>query len=99
METNVPRAKRIVLTVPVAYRVAGEEEWFHGRMLNLSESGVMFGPTGLQRGKRVEVMFSTPIRVESIAPGKLICFAEVVRTTPTGHAAARFHEWRFLLET
>ena len=95
----MPRANRIALRVPIAYRVAGEEEWFQGRMLNISESGVMFGPTGLQRGKRVEVIFSTPIPVESIAPGKLICFAEVVRTTPTGLAAARFHEWRFLLES
>jgi hypothetical protein len=46
----------------------------------------------------VELIFSTPIQVGSIASGKLVCVGEVVRTTEMGVAGARFEECRFVLE-
>ena len=67
--------------------------------MNLSESGVLFGPAELQPGAEVEVILSPPIQVGSMATGKQVCAAEVVRTTETGAAAARFDECRFLLES
>jgi hypothetical protein len=38
------------------------------------------------------------MQVGSMATGKQVCAAEVVRTTDSGAAAARFDECRFLLE-
>ena len=98
MLTLLPRATRIALSVPIAYRRPRDEEWFQGRILNISESGVLFGPTGLTSGASVEVMFVAPIPIGSIASGKLICVGEVVRTTETGAAAATFAECRFVLD-
>ena len=102
MLTVVPRAERVALHLPIAYRVAtrhaAAEEWFQSRILNISESGVLFGPTSLEPGVSVEVMFSAPIQIGLMGSGKLVCVGEVVRTTETGAAGARFEECRFLLE-
>ena len=40
----------------------------------------------------------TEMAVGSLAPGKQVCVAKVVRVTECGTAAARFEECRFLLE-
>jgi hypothetical protein len=95
---NVSRAQRVDLPVPILYRRMSDDHWFQAKIVNLSESGVFFGPTELQPGALVEVMLSPPIQVGSFATGKQICAAEVVRTTETGVAAVRFGECRFLLE-
>ena len=73
------------------------DEWVETRMLNISESGVLFGAV-LEPGTPVEVVFSTPVQVGALAPGKIVCSGEVVRTTELGAVAARFEECRFLLE-
>ena len=99
MLTILPRAKRLPLAIPIAYRMEGDEEWFQSRILNISESGVLFGPTGLEPGAHVEVMLSSPVQIGAMASGRLVCVAEVVRTTEVGAAAARFDECRFLLES
>ena len=98
MPVSQRAAKRIPLTVDVSYRFVGETTWSRGRMLNVSESGVLFGPTNLVAGLAIEVAFTTPVLIGSIAPGRLICAAHVVRSTPAGGAAAQFDEWRFLLD-
>jgi hypothetical protein len=67
--------------------------------VNLSESGVLFGPAELQPGAQVEIILSPPIQVGSMATGKQMCAVEVVRATDGGAAAARFEECRFLLES
>lgn len=100
----VPRAERVTLHVPIAYRVANrrteiDAEWFQSRILNISESGVLFGPTALEQGASIEVIFASPIQIGSFGAGKLVCIGEVVRTTETGAAGARFERWRFLLES
>lgn len=98
MRAETLRAKRLTLTVPITYRLAGEDAWLQGRIVNISKSGVMFAPAAVEPGRTIEVIFSTPIPIESLAAGKLICVAEVVRTTPAGSAAARFDQCRFLIE-
>ena len=74
-------------------------DWLYSRILNLSDSGVLFGPTNLEPGTEIEVILLSPINVGSLAPGRLVCAAEVVRTTETGAAAVRFAECRFLIES
>jgi hypothetical protein len=82
----------------IMFRRAGEEDWLSGKVVNLSESGVLFGPTELTAGTSVEVLLSPPIQVGTLATGKQVCAAEVVRASDLGVAAVRFDECRFLLE-
>jgi hypothetical protein len=97
MLSSLSRARRVALPLPITYRVAGGREWLQGQIFNISESGVLFGPTRLPPGTEVEVIFSTPIQVGRMASGKQVCVAKVVRTSEVG-AAAQFEECRFLLE-
>jgi hypothetical protein len=98
MLTITPRASRVALPIPIMFRRSGEEEWLAGRVVNLSESGVLFGPTELSPGTMVEVLLSAPVQVGSFPTGKQVCAAEVVRATDVGATAVRFEECRFLLE-
>jgi hypothetical protein len=95
----VPRARRVSLPISILYRRVGEEDWHPSRVVNLSESGVLFGPSELIPGTPVEVILSPPMQVGSLPTGKQVCSAEVVRATEVGAVAARFEECRFLLET
>lgn len=99
MAKIIPRAERVSLPIPIAYRRAGEEDWLQSRIHNMSESGVLFGPTCLELGTQVEVIFSAPVPVGSILPGQLVCVGEVVRTTEVGVVGARLGQRRFLLES
>lgn len=98
MLTIIPRADRVALPMPIMYRRTGEEDWFPSRVLNISESGVLFGPTELEPGVSVELILSPPIQVGSLAPGKQVCAAEVIRATDVGAVAVRLAECRFLLD-
>jgi hypothetical protein len=95
---NVGRAPRVALSIPILYRRKDDDHWFQATVLNLSESGVLFGPTELQTGAPVEVILSPPIQVGAFATGAQVCAAQVVRTTDVGVAAVRFEECRFLLD-
>jgi hypothetical protein len=94
----VPRAQRVQLPIPILYRRPPDDQWFSAKVVNLSESGVLFGPTELQAGAAVEVMLSPPVQVGSFVTGKQVCAAAVVRTTEIGAAAVRFEERWFLLD-
>ena len=98
MLTITPRAARLSIPMLIMYRRSGDEDWLSGKVVNLSESGVLFGPTELQPGTSVEVLLSPPIQVGSLATGKQVCAAEVVRASDIGVTAVRFDECRFLLE-
>jgi hypothetical protein len=99
MLTIVPRADRVALPIPIMYRRTGEDDWYPSKVLNISESGVLFGPTELEPGIAVEVMLSPPVQVGKLAPGKQVCYAEVVRATDVGAVAVRLDECRFVLES
>ena len=96
-----PRADRVPVPIPLMYRVAGDgdDHWLQSRVSNLSETGVLFGPTSLEPGAKVELIMNAPIGVGSLAPGKILCLARVVRTTEVGATCARFEACRFLLES
>jgi len=96
---TLPRANRVALGIPIMYHRPGDDQWFHARVLNLSETGVLFAPSELQPGTPVEIILSPPVQVGGLASGKQVCAAEVVRTTEAHAVAARFHECRFLLES
>ncbi len=98
MLTIMPRAMRVLLPIPIMYRRTGDDHWFQSYVVNMSETGVLFGPSELAAGNAVEVILSTPIQVRTFATGKQICAAEVVRVTESGAVAVRFEECRFLLE-
>ena len=93
-----PRAIRIPLSIPISYRRVGDDEWFHSRVMNLSESGILFGPTELQLGAAVEVMVSPPVHVGSLSRGNQVCAGEVVRSTHIGAVAVRVRSCRFMLD-
>jgi hypothetical protein len=94
---ELPRARRIPLAVPISYRSSGSDEWLRSRIVNISESGVLFEPAALEPGRAVEIIFSSPIAIESLPVGPLICLGKVTRATAAG-AALRFEDWRFLIE-
>ena len=95
---NGDRAARVDLPIPIMYRRTTDDHWFKATVVNLSESGVLFGPTDLEPGAYVELILSPPIMVGAFATGKQVCQGEVVRTTEVGTVALRFDECRFLLE-
>ena len=99
MPPPLRRSERLVVPILLTYRIPGEAHWIHSRVLNISDSGVLFGPTTLRPGTAVEVMFSTPTDIGTLGSGRQVCAAEVVRTTDTGDAAVRFEECRFLLDS
>ena len=94
----VQRADRFRVQGPISYRAQGDEEWLLSRVVNLSESGILFGPTELRPGEDVEVIISSSLPVGSRAPGTHVCAGKVVRTTEIGTVAVRFETWRALLE-
>ena len=99
MKATFPRADRVPLPISLTYRLAGDDHWMQGRVANISESGVLFGPTSLQPGARVELIIATPLAIGSLTPGKVVCVANVVRTNEVGATGARFEECRFLVES
>jgi hypothetical protein len=99
MSTLPPRSERLAMPIALTYRLPGDDRWTSSRVQNISDSGVLFGPTTLRPGTAVEVMFSTPTDIGKLGSGRQVCAAEVVRTTVTGDAAVRFEECRFLLDS
>lgn len=97
MLPHVRRSPRVNVELPILYRRARDDHWFQAKVVNISESGVLFSPSDLELGTAVEVILSPPTPMAGFAPGKQVCVAEVVRTTEVG-AAVRFEECRFLLE-
>jgi hypothetical protein len=89
--TLVPRAERAVLRMPMVYRVRGGDEWFQSRIVNISESGILFGPTGLRPGAIVEMMFVRPPQFQSMPSGMVTCKGQIVRTDETDAAGAAFY--------
>ena len=51
METALrPRADRVTLDIPIMYHRPGDDHWFQASVVNLSASGVLFGPSELEPG-------------------------------------------------
>jgi hypothetical protein len=100
MNRHVDRSDRMRVSFAIRYRVAGHEHWLDSRIHNISDSGVLFGPAiaSSEPGTRVEVMFSSPVPIGTMAPGQMMCAGEIVRTTEQGYVGARFGMCRFVLD-
>jgi len=99
VQDHVPRADRVTLSLPISYRLTGDDEWFQTRLLNLSTSGLMFGPTTLTPGAQVDLLFALPFPLETEPPGTIISLAHVIHATATGTVGARFEKRRYLVES
>jgi hypothetical protein len=99
MDDAPRRADRVTLPMSVTYRVPGDDHWLQSRVVNMSDSGVLFGPTSLGLGASVEMIISSPVPIGSMTPGLRVCVATVVRTNEVGATGARFDQWRFLIES
>jgi hypothetical protein len=99
MPSHRPRAERLTFPIPIKYRRRGDEHWFASRVVNLSDSGVLFGASELTPGARVEIILTTPTQIAWFSPGKQVCPAEVVRATEDGAVAARFVNGRKCFES
>jgi hypothetical protein len=100
MRAYVERAERLRVWIPIRYRVAGHEHWLDSRILNISDSGVLFGPAigSPDPGTQVEVMFSSQVPIGAMAPGHMMCAGEIIRKTEQGQVGARFAQCRFVLD-
>ena len=85
-----PRAVRVGLSIPVRYRIEGEERWRESRLINISESGMLFGPAPLQPGVGLEVACVVPAAVAGFPAGRVVCRGEAVRGLEHGAIAVRF---------
>ena len=63
-----PRAERVALKIPIAYYQTGDEQWFQAKVVNVSESGMLFGPSELSPGMPVESDVSPPMQIGALAP-------------------------------
>lgn len=93
------RADRVRTSIPVLYRYPGEDGWSESRALNVSSSGILFGPANVLSGAYVEVMLAPNERVGPVTTGPQIYAGEVVRTTDSGAVAVRFDESWFVLDS
>jgi hypothetical protein len=98
MNVPIPRADRLRLPIAISYRAQGDDDWLLSRVVNMSESGILFGPSELGAGTAVEVIISPPVAVGSRVPGPHVYSGKVVRTTEVGTVAARFDACRVLLD-
>ncbi len=58
--TLVDRAVRHELRIPLRYRLEGQEDWYEGETINMSESGILFSSNEmLEVQARVEITFQT----------------------------------------
>jgi PilZ domain len=94
--TIAQRSERVSFPIRIEYRRPGDVDWRSSTVVNLSDSGVLFGAPELEPGTFVELALSPPIRVGWLAPGKQVCAGEVVRADG-GAVAVRLGEYRFSL--
>ena len=94
--TIIQRSERIAFPIPIQYRRPGDADWCSSTVVNLSDSGVLFGPSELTPGTFVELAFPPPIRAGWLAPDKQIRGGEVVRVDGRS-VAVRLGDCRFSL--
>src|SRR5947199_15935 len=69
-KTQVQRATRFSVHMPVRYRAIGEGEWREGHTENISRTGVLFWVDSLlEPDTPVEMNFTLPVKVGGQAPG------------------------------
>ena len=100
---HVRRAARFALAVPGRYRLPRRSTWHDVRVVNLSDSGILFrAPESLTLGTLFEMIVDIPMQLGNLAPGRFSCVARITRTDPAvepsaGYpVAAEFVEFRLV---
>jgi hypothetical protein len=91
------RAERVSVTMPVRYRVAGESAWWTTTVVNVSESGILFGPASVSSGTQIELLFRCHVTIGSLIPGQHMCLGRAVRVAQDT-VAVEFAVCRHLLD-
>jgi hypothetical protein len=75
---DAERATRVLLRLPVRYRLVGAADWREGKTENISRSGILFLADDLIAvDSEVELSFTLP---EDVGPASILCRGRVVRT-------------------
>ena len=82
------RAKRFPLQVPLHYQKVGVPQWFEGRTLNISRTGILF-----QADEPLPKDATLDIRVDFPANVTLSCQGSVIRTENDAFAV-RIHSYQ-----
>lgn len=87
--SEVRRAQRFALTLPVRYRLQDEKLWRSGETENASASGVLFrSQSGAKAGTCLELCLALPPEKSEEAP-EVICRGIVVRSATVSDGSAR----------
>jgi CheY-like chemotaxis protein len=75
------RAQRFNLTLPLRYRLLGEQDWKKGLTENISRSGVLFrAEEMLQPNAQLEISLVLPAEIAGLSAAEVVCRGEIVRS-------------------
>lgn len=75
------RAQRFNLSLPLRYRLLGEQDWKKGLTENISRSGVLFrAEEMLQPNAQLEISLVLPAEIAGLSAAEVVCRGEVVRS-------------------
>ena len=75
------RAQRFNLSLPLRYRLLGEENWKKGLTENISRSGLLFrAEEVLQPNAQLEISLVLPAEIAGLSAAEVVCRGEVVRS-------------------
>ena len=76
----IPRARRMVVQIPVRYRAKGLGTWHEGAVKDLSQSGVLLaGALRLPKSTLVEMVFEMPEDVSGQKNSTVLCQGRILR--------------------
>lgn len=101
--SDLMRAQRFAIQMPIQYRPTGETGWREGRVENVSRSGVLFQAGQIMDvGTPVEMSFELPVEIGGLGGAAVVCHGEIVRIAPAATAeataalAARILDYRLM---
>ena len=75
------RAQRFNLTLPLRYRLLGENDWREGTTENISRSGLLFrAEEMLQLNTQLEINLVLPAEIAGLSAAEVVCRGEIVRS-------------------
>jgi hypothetical protein len=76
----IPRARRMIVEIPVRYRAKGLGTWHHGAVKNLSQSGIfLVGAMQLPENTLVEMVFEMPEEISGQRNSTVLCQGRILR--------------------
>jgi hypothetical protein len=85
-----PRERRLKCEQPILFRAVHGTEWLHGRLENISRSGLLFhAEKQFPVGTALELILEMPPEISGSGGAKVICQAKVARlnVAANGHPA------------